>query len=136
MKKFMLCFCTVIMLISTCISVPAFATARASSQISRYSMDVTSAGDGQLKIKFSVSCEGLMDRLGAQSIAIYENSSSTPIASYGQYDSGMSKINSVKYSNEIYYSGTSGVQYRVTVTIFAKDSAGTDTRTQTFYVTA
>lgn len=136
MKKFMLYFCTVIMLVSACIMVPASAATRASTQIYRYDMDATSTGGGQLKIEFSVTGRDTMDWLGAQSITIYENSSSTPVASYGQYDSGMSKTNSSRYSNEIYYSGTSGVRYRVTVTIFAKDSAGTDTRTQTFYVTA
>ena len=57
--------------------------------------------------------------------------------SYGQYDSGMSISNNYTFDNTVYYQGTSGVKYKVVVTLFATNSSGTtDTRNYTLYVTA
>lgn len=40
------------------------------------------------------------------------------------------------FEKDIFYSGKSGTEYKIEVTVFAQDSSGSDSRTQTFYVTA
>ena len=55
--------------------------------------------------------------------------------SFDENDTGMSRSNTAKYSNMITADCEVGTPYRVEVTIFAEDSAGRDTRSQTFYVT-
>ena len=118
-------------------SVPALA--RASSQIDAYYMDVTPTGNGEIAIMFSVTGNGMMDRLGAESIRIFER------GTYGwesadtidEDEPNMVKTNSPKYGNTVYFQGVSGEQYQIIVTIFAEDENGdSDSRSKTFTVTA
>lgn len=118
-------------------SVPALA--RASSQIDIYYMDVTSTENGEIAIMFSVTGNGMMSRLGAKSIHIFER------GTYGweltetmdENDPNMVEINSPKYGNTVYYEGKPGNQYQIIVTIFAEDENGdSDSRSKTFTVTA
>ncbi len=115
------------------------ALARASSQIDAYYMDVTSTENGEIAIMFSVTGNGMMDRLGAKSIRIFER------GTYGweltdtmdEDDPNMVKTDSPKYGNTIYYQGKPGEQYQIIVTIFAEDENGdSDSRSKTFTVTA
>ena len=48
------------------------ASARASEQIDSYKMNVASTGNGEIAIMFSVTGNGMMERLGAESIRIFE----------------------------------------------------------------
>ena len=47
----------------------------------------------------------------------------------------MSEKNARKFVNMVSADCKVGTRYKVVVTIFAEDSAGRDTRSQTFYVT-
>lgn len=47
----------------------------------------------------------------------------------------MSRSNTVRCPNMIMADCKAGTRYRIEVTIFEENSAGRDTRTQTFYVT-
>ena len=76
-----------------------------------------------------------MDRIGCESIYIYDRSSGDLVESFDENDTGMSRSNTAKYANMITADCKVGTSYRVEVTIFAEDSAGRDTRSQTFYVT-
>ena len=103
------------------------------------SCKVTAADSGKIAVNFSVTTSGIVSRLGAQSMKFYsQNGSSWTFEdSYGQYDSGMSISNNYTFDNTVYYQGTSGVKYKVVVTLFATNSSGTtDTRNYTLYVTA
>lgn len=112
---------------------------QASNLISNHSCNASAAGGGKISVGFSITAKGTMSRLGAQSMYFYaENGSLWSLKeSYGPYDTGMSAADKFTYSNTLTYQGTSGVKYKVVVTLFAKNSAGTsDTRDYTFYVTA
>lgn len=120
--------------------VPASAAEiQASNLISNHSCNASAVGDGKISVGFSVTAKGSMSRIGAQSMYFYaENGSLWSLKeSYGPYDTGMSAADKFTYSNTITYQGTSGVRYKVVVTLFAKNSSGTtDTRDYTFYVNA
>lgn len=130
-KKLISLFCAIICMMT--MAVPAFA--RASDQINDYLIDVVSANE-QLYIDFSVSGTGLMDRVGCESIDIYLSDGSNWIKqeSFDENDSGMSKRNVRRFANTVTADCEAGARYRVVVTIFAENSAGRDSRTQTFYL--
>jgi hypothetical protein len=118
-------------------SVSAFA--RASEQINSYYMDVTPAGDGEIAIMFSVTGNGMMERLGAKSIRIFERGTYgwELTDSFDEDTPDMVEANSPQYGNTIYFQGEPGEQYQIIVTIFAEDKNGdSDSRSKTFTVTA
>lgn len=131
---------SIILLVSALfIIMSPFAAARASSQIDIYSMDATATGNGKIAIMFSVTGAGFMDRLGAESIYIYEYESSgwEMVGSYDANDSGMTASGVTKYGNTKYFYGDPGTEYKIVVTIFAEDENGdSDSRSKTFFVTA
>ncbi len=113
-----------------------YAEARASGQIWSYSMNVTPS-QGTLNVAFSVVGTGSTSKVGCESIYVYKQEGNIWILveSHLEDDENMSKTNSYRYGNTVCCSGTSGVSYKVVVTIFAENSVGRDTRNQTFYVT-
>mgnify|MGYP005786853477 FL=1 len=131
-KKMISLFCIVACMLTMVI--PAFA--RASDQIDDYYMKVKSS-EGQIKINFSVSGPNIMNSIGCESIYIYEDNGGDWIDTkhLDEDDSGMSEGNVRRLTNTINIGCKVGVRYKVVVTIFAEDSAGRDSRQQTFYVT-
>ena len=109
---------------------------RASDQIALYNISVTPTS-GTLNVKFSVSGTSMMEKIGCESIKVYEKSGTqwTLVDSTDEDDLGMSRYNSRSQKNTIQFDGESGVEYKVSVTVFAENSEGRDTRTETFYVT-
>lgn len=119
------------------LTVPTFAVEpKASQQISIYSMNVTPATD-KLNVKFSVTANGPANKVGCESIYVYEKSGTKWIYvdSRDEDDLGMSKSGQFAYGNNIYFDSESGTEYKVVVTIFAENDEGRDTRTKTFFVT-
>ena len=117
--------------------VPASAISmRASEQIFMHSIDADASG-GEIVTRFTVWGNTIMDKLGCQSIQIYEKRSSSwvSVASFDEDDEGMSKTDGTRHSNSIGWACKSGAEYRVDVTIFAENSTGRDTRSKTVYVT-
>ena len=118
------------------LSVPALATeSRASDQIRNYSMNAV-ARNGSIEVIFSIYGNGKVDKLGCESIKVYEKSGSrwSLVESYDEDDSGMSKSSSSAHINTIYCDMSAGSEYMVAVTIFAENSAGRDTRSDVFFV--
>lgn len=109
---------------------------RASDQIASYSVIVTPTS-GTLNVNFSVSGTGPMEKIGCESIEVYEKSGTrwTLVDSMDEDDRGMSRYNAITNKNTIRFDAEAGVEYKVIVTVFAEDSAGRDTRTRTLYVT-
>ena len=149
MKKTFVRICAAILVLCMVSSLPTFAASatnrpesesvlRASEYISSFAIDVTREWNGQLAITFSVIGTGRMSRIGAKSIEISEKvgNSWNEVVSYDQYDSGMSKTNTVTYANTIFFNGEIGTKYRIVVTIFSQGSTGSDSETETFIVTA
>ena len=128
---FIALFCAVALVI------PTFAAdTRASDQISMYYMDV-STSKGSIDIEFSIKGVGTVDKLGCQSIYIYERNGDTLryVKRVLEDDDGMSATNTFTHANLISCTAEAGVQYEVTVTLFAENSAGRDTRYKIFSVT-
>lgn len=137
MKKCRGLFALCVALCLMAMLVPASASdMRASEQIYFHSIDASASG-GEIVTRFTIMGNVTMDKLGCQNITIYEKRGSSwiSVASFDEDDTGMSRTNAVQYSNSISWSCKSGVEYRVSVTVFAEDSAGRDTRSKTVYVT-
>lgn len=109
---------------------------RASDQISRYSIDVSSSSS-EINIEMSVRGIGTSSKIGCESIEVYEKSGSRWVLaeSLDEDDPGMSEKNTLFYLNVISCDCNPGTEYKVVVTIFAVNSAGRDSRTHTYYVT-
>lgn len=92
---------------------------------------------GELNVKFSVTANGPANKVGCESIYVYEKSGTnwTFVDSRDEDDSGMSRNNYYAHANNIYFDSEAGVEYKVVVTIFAENDNGRDTRSETFYVT-
>lgn len=118
------------------LTIPAFASNRASNQISSYMIEVLPTTD-TLNIEYSVSGTNVMTKIGCESIYIYQKSGSTwkLIETLDEDDTGMSRANVRTHKNTIYCDSKVNVSYKVAVTIFAENSSGRDTRTKTVYVT-
>lgn len=120
------------------LSIPVSAVEpRASAQIAVYAMDVTPLSD-KLSVYASVTGSGKMDKLGCESIYIYKlvNSRwvSVPDQTKLEDDTGMSSSNTYDHTNVVRCDSERGEAYKVVVTIFAENSKGRDTRSDTFYV--
>ena len=132
-KKLLSLFCVFTCLIM--MSIPAFA--RASDQIDLYWMTTTSS-DSQIHVEFNVEGTDTMDRIGCESIFVYESSGGrwVEVDHLDENDPGMSRSNTYRFTNLVSVNCEVGVRYKVVVTVFAEDSAGQrDAREQTFYVT-
>lgn len=117
----------------------AFASTKASEQISSYRIYVAPAGDGQIGMEFSITAPNFMEEIGAQNIFIYEVSGTNMIlrAHYTKDDPGMIRTDSWVQANTLYFNGVAGKTYYVTVTVFATDyDGGSDSRSKSFTVTA
>lgn len=128
-----LCAC----LVAACATVPASASAKASTIIASHSCEVTADEDGEIAVEFTVSAKNVVSRIGAEYIRfyVYDGGSWTLEKSYGMYNTGMSRTNSGTHSNTMYYQGQTGARYKVEVSLFAKATDGTsDSRSYTKYV--
>lgn len=133
------CFLSLILIFVIFSASTVFAAARASEQIDIYDIDVATIGSGDIAIKFSVTGNGRMSCLGAESIYIYERIGTAWVLadSYDSEDPGMTASNVAKYGTTKYFYGTAGTEYKIDVTIFAKDMNGnSDSRSKTFTITA
>lgn len=137
MKKIISTFLAVLIILSL-FTVPTAAAIelRASEQIAMYTTNAFATGNGELAIEFSIYGNGTMNNIGAKEIKIYHGNRWEFCDTYTQNDAGMCTTNKVMYDNIIVYSGTAGTYYKVVVTVFAENANGSDSRTETHYVTA
>lgn len=129
-RRLLVLFMAVIFMFTMSVS----AMARASDQIGSYDIDVAPFSD-EIEVYFSVFGAGMMNKIGCESIYVYEVGDLTPVESFDEYDAGMSRRNGSSHTNSIYFDSEKGVEYKVVVTIFAEDDDGRDSRSKTFYVT-
>ena len=137
MKRVISAFLTALIVLSLFAVPTAAATeSRASEQITSYASTAFPVGNGELAIEFSISGKGMMSNIGAKEIKIYHGSKWEFCDTYTKDDDGMYTSNDYKYRNTIVYPGTAGTYYKVVVTVFAENANGSDSRTETHYVTA
>lgn len=99
----------------------------ASSYISSYSVSIINGGSGKLKVDFYVTATGVMQKIGATSIAVYKcNGTYVGTIWYTNPGrSGMMGSNDYYHSDLETYTVTPG-SYYVVVTLYAKNSSGFD----------
>ena len=102
MKRLISFFCVMICMLA--MTLPAFA--RASDQLEDYWMEAGTS-DGQILVSFSVTGSAKMDRIGCESIEVYEDTNGRwkEVESLDEFDEGMSDRNSRGYINTIYIDG-------------------------------
>ena len=119
-----------------------FASVKASEQIYRYYLNVTSGSNGIIYVDFSISATGIMKNIGVESIAIYKNGAHgweyVDRLEAGDVDmDGMelSVSDMPHHGGTIKYPGGSNQEYQVIVTVFAEDyNNDSDSRSKTFIV--
>ena len=121
-----------------CLTAVAQAATQASAQIASYAMNAGAYSTGEILVDFSITGCGIMKKIGAEKIEIYdlEYSSTDPVKTFREDDAGMSLEDAYTHVNTIHYWGIVGHRYKVVVTVFAEDYAGeSDSRSKTFTFT-
>lgn len=112
------------------------AIARASKYLDGYSVGIEARGNGKIAVAMSVDGVGIMDKIGVREIEIQKKVNGSWL-----YHDSMSAseypefydYNSRDYVGTAYFQGTPGVTYRVILTVYAKNSKGSDTGYITSY---
>lgn len=136
MSKRLLRSISVILVIVFLISAPVqalAAEARASAWFTGYGASIVAAGNGKIKIEFTVVGTGTMTKLGASTIDIYKsNGAFVKTISYTTSGNGyMMGYNTAYHSGSVPYSGVAGQKYYAVVNFYAKNSSGSDYRSYT-----
>ena len=132
-KKFFSIVLSIICVVTLCVPVNA-TESRASDQIAVYRMQVDPIS-GAMDVGFSVTGPGYVDKLGCESIIIYKMVDMDWVLTEIKLEDypGMSSKNTYHHSNSIRCNTERGKPYKIIVTIFAENSKGRDTRSETFY---
>ena len=121
-----------------CLTAAAQAATQASAQNAKYAMNAGAYSTGEILVDFSITGCGIMKKIGAEKIEIYdlEYSSTDPVKTFREDDAGMSLEDDYTHVNTIHYWGIVGHRYKVIVTVFAEDYEGeSDSRSKTFTFT-
>ena len=112
-------------------------TPRASDYLSYYAIAFGARDNCRMVITMDVNAPHIMNRIGCMTLVIEEKINGTwyecdtlVSADYPEFIT----TNSASYFHSIDYYGTAGVQYRVTMTAYARDDTGYDTGEVTSYV--
>ena len=114
-------------------SVPAYAVeARASERIHHSAVSLSKKSKGDLSIYFSVRATGIMEKIGASSVAVQRNTDSGWVTEYTfttDNTPALQRENWDQYSTVLTYSPLfTEKEYRAVVMIYVKDSSGTSTQ--------
>lgn len=142
MKKKLVSFISVIALLFS-LTTTAFATesqvfsvTRASEYLDGYSVGIEARGNGEIAVAMTVDGVGIMEKIGVSEVYIEkkvngvwkEHETQDAVEHPEFYD-----YNSRDYIGNAYFYGTPGVRYRVTLTVYARNSKGSDTGYITSY---
>lgn len=132
-KRFLSVVLSIICVVTLCIPAMA-AEVRASDQIAVYGMKVT-PHSGYFSVYSSVTGAGYVDKLGCESILVYKmvNMEWVLVEIKLEDYPGMSSKDTYHHANSVRCSSERGESYKIVVTIFAENSKGRDTRSETFY---
>ena len=124
-----------ILLIALALAIPAYAdTARASGQLSRYSVNAENTGS---HIYVYVNIFGTLNvtKIGCESIHVYEKVGSTwRLCEELLEDDPEMSVSSSMYLHTHDFDSQAGKEYKVNVTIFAENADGRDTRDYIFII--
>lgn len=113
--------------------VPAHAVeTRASDRIYHSTATLSKASNGDLSVFFSVQATGIMEKIGATSVAIQRSSGSGWVTEYTFNTSNTPTLLRENKDRQVmtltYSPRFTGVSYRAVVMIYAKDAAGISTQ--------
>lgn len=142
MKKRLISIALVILTLSLCAS-SAFAKTdsvtpmRFSWYLDQYSVGLGARANHQMSITMSVDGTGMMTKIGVSTVYIEHKINGT----WCEFDTlfasdhpAFYQYNTDNYLDTVYFTGTQGVQYRVTITAYARNSSGSDTGKVTSYI--
>lgn len=136
MKKSFICLIVVLAIIiatlpmALAIEVPGGDTPDSSYYLSSYGVDMVALDNGEMSVGMDVIGTGVMSKIGVSVLRIEQKVGN----SWVLYDTilGMTQpdfymYNTNSFIGEYSFFGTAGVQYRATITAYAKNSNGYDT---------
>lgn len=131
MKRFIKAVC-VILVIAILLAVPVSAESEVSPYGSYYFIDYSTylyrVSGYQFEIWFDVAARGVMDELGVSEIKLQRSADgenwSTVLTYTPAGNPQMLCENAACHADCVYYTGTSGYEYRAYVTFYAKNSSG------------
>lgn len=132
-KKWPIHILSVLLCIVMLCSVPAYAMeVRASDRISHTTATLSKASNGDLSVFFSVRATGIMEKVGATSVAVQRSSGNSWVTEYTFNTSNTPTLlmeNSDWNGMVLTYSPRFiGVSYRAVVMIYVKDATGASTQ--------
>lgn len=135
MKKNCIRLTALLLVVWSCLAMPIHAVTYASDYLDGYLINVYTSGK-TIYTDFEVYGTGRMTKIGASSIRVYKYpyGLQNVVNIKTEYTTGMSAENVYDYGNTIQYTGEPDTDYMVVVTIFARNSSGSDSRTETYYV--
>jgi hypothetical protein len=98
--------------------------------LSSYAVDLVALGNGEMSVGMDVMGTGVMSKIGVSVLLIEQKINGawqTYDVIYGITQSDFFAYNTFTYTGEYIFTGTAGVQYRATITAYAKNSSGYDT---------
>lgn len=134
MKK---CFSALFIATALLISCCQFAIASdiqpyASEYLSAYTVALAPGDNsGEVRLAFSVLATGKMTQLGISKVEIYKSNGSYVTTIYSNSANKMLGYSTEHHNGNYVYSGVSGTSYYAKVTVYAKDSTGSDSRVVT-----
>lgn len=115
----------------------AYASTRASKQLTSYRVSPYYTSSGNITVSLSVVATNVMDEVGCSSLYVYEKIGSTwyLLASFNKNDTGMISYDSMHHGAAVSCDGYANGEFMVSATIFATDYSGnTDSRNITEYL--
>lgn len=135
-KKWPIHMLSVLLCMAMLCSIPAHAVeTRASDRIAYSTATLSKASNGDLSVFFSVRATGIMEKVGATSVAIQRSSGNGWVT---EYTFTLTNVPEIQAENKFQHSATltysprfTGVSYRAVVMIYVKDATGISTQQST-----
>jgi len=125
MRKAISGFLCVLIILSVCL-VPAQAAVQSNKYISRYGSQIVASGNGVVHVDFHTVGTGILDKVGAKYIRIYENGYLVKTYSYINplYSSSLIGTNTWYFFGGVDYQGTAGKSYYAEIIHYGEKSGG------------
>lgn len=132
-KRLPALFVVMALLISCCqLAIASDVQLHASEYLSRYTVALGPGDEkGEVKLGFSILATDTMTQLGISQVEIYKSNGSYVTTIYGNSTNKLLGSSTEHHSGSYIYKGVSGTSYYAKVTVYAKDSTGSDSRTVT-----
>ena len=118
------------------IGAPIAHAMRSSSYLDSYSVGIEARGNGTIAVTMTVDGKGKMEKIGVIEVEIEQKVNGIwryYDSQYGAEHPEFYDYNTWDYVGTTYFQGTPGVSYRVTLTVYARNSKGSDTGYITSY---